>query len=498
MRPTIVERCPDGSGGAVYCRPVDLHVSLDGRADLTGQVYRQIRTAVLEGRLRDGDPLPSVRTLATTLGISRTTVGVAYDRLAGEGFVRTRSGAGTFVESALPADAGGPAQPAAGSPLRPRAVWDLIGEPPVQADLHPTHDFRVGVVDVAEFPFPAWRALLAQQLRPAAVGNGGHIDPAGLPELRAAIARHIGVSRSIRASPADIVITNGSQQAMDLLARVLVEPGEVVVLENPGYLLTREVFTAAGAQIVRVPVDDEGLVVDQLPERAVAVVVTPSHQFPMGPVLSRRRRTALLAWARRTGAAVVEDDYDSEFRYGGRPLEPLHGLDTDGHVIYVGSFSKVLLPTLRLGFAVLPPALVPAMRRAKHVTDWHTEVPVQAAAAAFLQEGRFARHVRRMRAVYARRHHAIRAAVAEHLADHVVTVPSHAGLHVATVFHRHRDPAAVAAAALEQGVAINPLPARIGSVPPVGAGMMLGYGAAPLERIDGGVRVLKGVLDRLA
>ena len=466
-------------------------MSLSGRTDVTGQVYRQIRAAVLDGRLRDGDPLPSVRRLATTLGISRTTVGTAYERLAGEGYVRTRGGAGTFVDTT--ADA--PAEPSpapAGSPLRVRAVWDLIPDPPVLAGVDAPYDFRLGMVDVAEFPFAAWRSLVAQQLRPGPMSNGGHIDPAGLPELRAAIARHIGVSRSVRAAPDDIVVTNGSQQAMDLLARLLVDPGAVVAVESPGYVIGRLPFVAAGAEIVGVPVDEEGLVVEALPDTAVAVMVTPSHQFPLGPAMSRRRRTALLAWARRTGAAVIEDDYDSEFRYGGRPLEPLHGLDRDGHVVYVGSFSKVLLPTLRLGFAVLPPALVPAMRRAKHVTDWHTEVPLQAAAAQFLQDGRFGRHVRRMRTIYARRHHAMRAAVAEHLAGQLAAVPSHAGLHIATVFHRPRDPAAVAAAALEDGVALHPLPATART----GPGLLLGYGAAALDSIDPGMRRLAQVLDR--
>ncbi|MGI5125294.1 PLP-dependent aminotransferase family protein [Pseudonocardia sp. CA-107938] len=465
-------------------------MSLSGRTDLTGQVYRQIRAAVLDGRLRDGDPLPSVRRLASTLGISRTTVGTAYERLASEGHVRTRGGAGTYVE--VPHEVA--ARSAAGcSPLRARPVWDLVAEPPVLAVLDVPYDFRLGMVDVTEFPFAAWRSLVAQQLRPGPMGNGGHIDPAGLPELRAALARHVGVSRSVRAAPEDVVVTNGSQQAMDLLARLLVEPGAVVAVESPGYRISRQAFIAAGADLVAVPVDGEGLVVDALPDAAVAVVVTPSHQFPMGPVMSRRRRAALLAWARRTGAAVIEDDYDSEFRYGGRPLEPLHALDQDGHVIYVGSLSKVLLPTLRLGFAVLPPSLVPAMRRAKHVTDWHTEVPLQAAAAQFLQDGRFARHVRRMRTIYARRHHAVRAAVAEHLAGHVAAVPSHAGLHIATVFHRPRDPDAVAAAALEHGIALHPLPAVVGN----GPGMLLGYGATALDRIEPGLRLLAQVLDTL-
>ena len=198
------------------------------------------------------------------------------------------------------------------------------------SDLNADFDFRPGVPDASRFPYSTWRALLAEQLRPGAVGSAAHIDPAGVGALRTAIARHVGVSRAVRAVPDDVFVTSGSQQAIDLIARVLLEPGERVAVEDPGYPPVRGAFTAHGAQVVGVPVDAEGLVTDALPDDARLVYVTPSHQFPLGVAMSLRRRLALLAWAERTGAAIIEDDYDSEYRYGGRPLEPLHSLDHTG------------------------------------------------------------------------------------------------------------------------------------------------------------------------
>ena len=339
---------------SAYPARVELHISLDGPGDLSTKMYDQIRAAIVAGRVQPGQRLPSTRELAGRLAVSRTTVGVAFDRLLAEGFVHGRVGAGTFV-SATPHPYTD--ERPATSPLRPRPVWDGLYEPLVMSDLDADFDFRPGVPDASRFPYSTWRALVAEQLRPGAVGSAAHIDPAGVGALRTAIARHVGVSRAVRAVADDVFVTSGSQQAVDLIARVLVEPGERVAVEDPGYPPVRGVFTAHGAQVVGVPVDAEGLVTDALPDDARLVYVTPAHQFPLGVAMSLRRRLALLAWAERTGAAIIEDDYDSEYRYGGRPLEPLHGLDHTGRVLYVGSFSKVLLPTLRLGFVVAPPPL---------------------------------------------------------------------------------------------------------------------------------------------
>jgi GntR family transcriptional regulator / MocR family aminotransferase len=329
---------------------VDLHVSLDGGGDLAGQIYRQVRDAILDGRLRLGQPLPPTRELAIRLAVPRNTVSAAYYRLTGEGFVAGRIGAGTYVTgTAHPAarvggaiNARGTVDPggalAVSGPLRPRAIWDDIPDPP---DLTPRwrYDFRTGMPDAGLFPYQTWRALVTRELRVTAVGTGAYADPAGEIGLRTAIARHVGVSRAVRADPDDVVVTNGMQQALDLLARVLLAPGSVVAVEDPGYLPPVHLLRSHGAEVVGVPVDAEGIDVTAIPASAEMVYVTPSHQYPLGMPMSLARRMALLAWAERSGGVIVEDDYDSEFRFAGRPAEPLQSLDRGGR----GLLCRVLL-----------------------------------------------------------------------------------------------------------------------------------------------------------
>ncbi|MCG5215296.1 MocR-like pyridoxine biosynthesis transcription factor PdxR [Streptosporangium soli] len=459
-----------------------LHVSLEGRTDLAGQIYQQIRAAVLDGRLRHGEPLPATRELARRLAVSRNTVSTAYDRLAAEGFVEGRTGAGTFVRAdALPL-----ARPRPGhGRLRPRAVWQGISTPR-GLDRRPEYDFRPGLPDVRMFPYEAWRRLVSRELRGSAVGTGMYGDPLGHAGLRAAIARHVGVARAVRADPGAVVVTSGAQQAIDLIGRVLLEPGDRVAVEDPGYPPPRLLFQSMGLRVTPVPVDGEGLVVDALPADARAVYVTPSHQFPLGMPMSLGRRMALLAWAEERGAAVIEDDYDSEFRYGGRPIEPLQNLDRSGRVLYVGSFSKVMLPTLRLGFLVAPPALLPALGAAKYVTDWHTRLPGQAALAGFIDEGLLARHVRRMRTEYEARHRR----VVERLAGPLDLVASAAGLHTSGFLPEGGPP--VARRAREAGIGLMTLSDF--AVRPARPGLVIGYGAIPLDRIDDGLTRLLSII----
>src|SRR6266545_7457567 len=266
-------------------------------------------------------------------------------------------GAGTFVSTAIPQQPSDRADSdSAAGLLQPRAVWDTIPEPPNLAAVEPPFDFRPGMPDARMFPYETWRRLASRELRAAAVGTGAYGDPAGHAGLRAAIARHIGISRGVRADADNLIITNGIQQALDLIGRVLLDLGACVAVEDPGYPPPRALLASLGARVVPVPVDDDGLVVEALPDDARLVYCSPSHQFPLGMAMSLRRRMALLAWAARRGVAIVEDDYDSEFRFAGHPIEPLHSLDRDGRVIYVGSFSKSLLPSLRLGFLVAPPS----------------------------------------------------------------------------------------------------------------------------------------------
>ena len=273
-------------------------------------------------------------------------------------------------------------------PRRPRTSATASGaEPP-------------GIPDARLFPYQTWRRLLTRELHADAEDIGVYADPAGHLGLRQAIARHVGTARGVSTTAEDVVVTNATQQAVDVVARVLLAPGARVAVEDPGYRPPRRLLASLGARVTGVPVDDQGLVVDAIPAGTRLVYVTPSHQFPLGMTMPLPRRLALLDWAERHDAAIVEDDYDSEFRYGDRPIEPLQTLDTSGRVIYIGSFSKTMLPTLRLGFVIAPPSLRRAVRTAKFVTDWHTTLPAQAALARFIDEGYLARHVRKMRQVY--------------------------------------------------------------------------------------------------
>ncbi|RSD21431.1 MocR-like pyridoxine biosynthesis transcription factor PdxR [Amycolatopsis eburnea] len=462
---------------------MDFHVSLAGRGDLSVRIYRQLRDAVLDGRLRAGERLPPTRELARRLAVSRNTVAVAYDRLTADGFLTGRVGAGTYVSDSLPAPRRRSAPSAAGP--RPKPVWRAL--PPAVAAFAeaPRFDFRVGIPDAGLFPLETWRRFLARELR---AGVAHYADPGGHPALRSAIARHAGVSRSVRAAADDVLVTQGAQQALDLLCRVLLSPGDRVAVEEPGYRLAKLLFASHGAEVVGVPVDGEGLDVSALPPRTKLVYVTPSHQFPLGTPMSLPRRAALLAWASRADALVVEDDYDSEFRFSDRPLEPLQSLDRDGRVAYVGSFSKTLLPMLRLGFLVAPASLREALCHARQLSDWHGDLAAQAALARFVDEGLFARHLRRATKVYAERHERLVSTLDRRFADRLRVVPSAAGLHLCALADTDLEP--IAARASAAGVAVQTLSDLCGGFPQ--PGLVLGYGSIPVERIDDGLAALDG------
>ncbi|PTL82409.1 PLP-dependent aminotransferase family protein [Vitiosangium sp. GDMCC 1.1324] len=468
---------------------MEFHVTLSGSRDLARQIYEQFKQAILEGRLRPGEAIPPTRELAARLGVSRNTVTSSYERLFAEGFVSGRVGAGTFVRQEARSTA--PARRAkTETGLRALPIWDSIQLPPERAPRAPAYDFRVGTPDLGLFPYAEWRRLIARQLRSPAGPTAAYGDPAGHSRLRAAIARHIRVSRSIRADAEDVIVTGGTQQALDLIGRILIEPGTCVAVEDPGYPLARLAFESQGARITPVSVDAEGLNVDAIPDAARLVYVTPSHQFPLGMPMTLARRMALLAWAERHQAAVVEDDYDSEFRFGGRPLEPLQSLDRAGHVLYVGSFSKVLLPGLRLGYLVAPASLRPALRTARFLTDWHSPPFLQAALAQFIEEGLLARHIRKARREYQVRHEQLEQALRRHLAAWLEPIPSVAGLHIGALFRDDRiDATEVVRAAQRVGVAVAAL-SRFSSSPTSRQGLVLGYGAIPVSLIDEGVRRL--------
>ena len=422
------------------------------------QLYDAIRAAIVSGRLPAGARLPSSRALASETGVSRVTVGVAFDQLRAEGYVESRTGSGTFVREGLPDAALHARRRRLESRLRtkPVATAPLPG-PPLPSALVQTHSlpvhqttpiaFLAGVPALDLFPAMLWSKLSARRWRTAADGGArllNYGNAMGYHPLRQAIASYVGLARGVRCEADQVIVTAGAQQALDLAARVLLKPGEPAWLEDPGYFGARAAFEAANATIVPVPVDSEGLDVaagEALDATARLAYVSPSHQFPLGVTLSMRRRLALLDWAARARAWVIEDDYDGEFRYAGRPLASLQGLDADrsavgeqssvdGRVLYVGTFSKTLCPALRLGYLIVPPLLVETFAAAKSAAVGHTASVEQAILTDFIEEGHYARHVRRMRLVYAERQKAMVAAAAAHLAHWVDVRPSPAGMHL--------------------------------------------------------------------
>jgi GntR family transcriptional regulator / MocR family aminotransferase len=474
---------------------VELHVALCGHRDLAGQIYGQIRVAILSGSLRPGDALPPSRELSARLAVSRATVVVAYDRLYAEGFVTSRVGAGTYVNAVVTTALPPPSfesEPWNGPVAR--QVWSAIEELEDLSWWVPDFDFRAGIPDARRFPYQSWRRLIGREFTPAAIGTGMYGDPAGHYGLRTAIASHISVSRGVHARPDEIVVTAGIQQAMDLVSRVLLRSGDCVAVEEPGYGPARRVFEVNGARVVPVPVDVDGLVVEALPAEARLIYTTPTHQFPLGVVMSAQRRAELLTWAARNRAVVIEDDYDSEFRYTGRPIEPLRALDQRGLVLYVGTFSKVMLPVLRLGFLVAPPDLVRDLRVARQIADWHSPVPIQAALAKFIEAGLLARHVRRMRKTYQPRHERIRQILTTEFTDAVEVIPSEAGLHLTA--YSKADTCDELRAHVEKawdgGIGLFDL--KVFGTDQGRPGLIFGYGGIPLEHIDQGLHRLRQLL----
>jgi GntR family transcriptional regulator/MocR family aminotransferase len=471
---------------------MELHIRLEGRTDLSRQIHRQIRNAIVGGRLVRGDRVPPTRELAERLAVSRNTVSTAYDWLTAEGLLEGRQGAGSFVAGEEHTTS---ARRRAAVAIRHRAVWDRI-EAPIPRGSPARYDFGVGTPDRSAFPYDAWRRLLARQIRHSKL-DSDYGDPAGHPALRRSIAHYAAVSRGVKSVADDIIVTHGAQQAFDLIARVLISPGTAVAIEDPGYPPVRMLFESMDARVIPIRVDDAGLDVSSLPNDARVVYVTPSHQFPLGMPMSQVRRTALLEWAERRNAVIIEDDYDSEFRFGGRPLDTLQSIDRSGRVIYVGSFSKSLLPALRLGFMVAPPSLVRPLAAASHVAGWFGQWPAQAALATFIDEGLLARHVRRMRRVYSERHERILRALEGDLSRWLEPVPSVTGMHVAATLRsrsvkRERD---LAAHALEQDLAFDRLSVYCAGEPRQ-AGVVLGYGGIPTSKIAEGLKRLQGCLTR--
>lgn len=470
----------------------DVAVDIPGGRGIAHRLYRALRDAIVDGRLRQGERLPSTRELGASLAVSRNTVTEVYERLAREGYLEARHGCGTFVAAHAPGGLRDAQRPSVST----RKVSAWARRLPKSRAIIPAreivHDFRPGLPDLHGFPIDTWRRLAARNLRVLSNDVGAYGDAAGQPRLRYAIARYLSHSRAVLCDGDDVFICNGSQQALDLIGRILVEPGTGVAIENPGYTPAASTFRAMGAAVMPVRVDDEGLVVAELPRAAKLVYVTPSHQFPLGVTLSLARRKALLEWAQRTGGVIVEDDYDSEFRFGGRSMESLQGLDRRGTVVYLGTFSKVLFPGLRLGYVVAPPWLQEPLMAAKWITDRHASALEQSLMADFIADGHFGRHLRRMQRAYRERRQALVDALARWTHGMLSVLPSHAGLHVTAMLPRGFDVEELVQRAYEAGVGVYSVaPFYLHTPKP---GLIFGYGACTVAEIHEGARRLGGIL----
>lgn len=402
------------------------------RGLLTRTLHEQLRGAIVDGRLPGGTSMPSTRRAAAALGVARNTVIVVYDLLVAEGFLVPCRGARPVVAS-IARQRGTPSPPASQEAPASRfaPVWRAAWSRP-RPRLLPERSFRLGIPDPRHFPHDVWRRLTARMLRRSAREPFIYAPSEGIPALREAIAAHVAFTRAVACGAGDVIVTSGAQQALDLIARLLVTPGQTrVVVEEPGYPPVRAAFAASGARLVPVPVDGEGLCVDRLPADVKIISVTPSHQSPTGVVMSLRRRAALLEFARRHAAVVVEDDYDGEFRFGRHPLDALQMLDRDELVFYVGTFSKSMFPSLRKGFVVAPAWARDGLAMVKHCADSHSDTITQSVLAEFIREGHLARHVRRMQAIYAERREILLDRLRGELGEWLQPIPSEAGMHLA-------------------------------------------------------------------
>ena len=540
---------------------VGLYLPLDRAfgAPLQEQVYAGLRAAVLDGRLPPGRRLPASRALAADLGVSRNTIKGAYLRLAGEGYVRGWTGSGTYVAPEVPEALlrPGPPVPAnpdggprggggdddpEGAPGRGTGSGPLgkeedgrpgrrvsqrgarLAETPAKVAVAAgsPRPFRPGMPAVDAFPWRLWTRLSARRWRRPPRRWLVYGDPAGYRPLREAIADHLRASRAVNCSWERVVVVSGSQQALDLSARVLLDPGDEAWVEEPGYLGAKAAFSGAGAELAPVPVDGEGLDVaagERLAPGARLAFVSPSHQYPTGRTMSLRRRLALLDWARRAGAWVVEDDYDGEYRYSRAPLPSLQGLDegfggahaagrspSSGRVVYVGTFSKVLFPALRLGYLVAPPDLVDAFVAAKELADRQAPTMEQAVLADFVSGGHFAAHLRRTRALHARRGEALASAIEERMGGLLEAERPEAGLHLLarivggdgsrqrSVGDPLQDDLRASEAALRAGVEAQPLSAFHAGPPPRPGGLVLGHAGYGEDEIVEAIEKLEGAL----
>jgi GntR family transcriptional regulator/MocR family aminotransferase len=466
-------------------------------ASLQDQIVGYFRAAVLAGRLEAGTRVPSSRALAVDHGIARITAVQAYERLVAEGYLVTRPGSGLFVAESLPEHpVRPPARPRRAGVKAPRlgASDRALSLPPRPLENLP---LSAGLPALDRFPWSDWARITARLLRDRPHALLGYGDPRGERELRAAIAQYLAAGRGIACDPDQILVVAGSQQGIDLTARALAEPGDRVWVDEPGYPAGRAALRAAGFELVPVPVDGEGVDVAsgiRLAPHARLALVAPSHQYPLGAIMSLRRRLALLDWAESADAWILEDDYDGDYRYSGRPLAPLYSLDRGSRVLYLGTFSKVLAPGLRLGYLVVPPDAIERFAALKAAADRHAPGLLQLALARFIGEGRLAAHLRRMRTLYASRRAALLEAIAAEAGGLLEARGSpEAGLHLVARLRIRADDVAASRLALASRVHAAALSSYYAGSKRE-RGFVLGFAGTPEERMRGAVRTLVGAI----
>lgn len=477
-------------------------ITLDPNANrsIVQQIFDAVRDAILTGRLERGQQVPPTRQLASKLRVARSTVVLAYEQLIAEGYLGAAAGSGSFVLGFKgPGSLNAMDEP---GPLKSRKVARrvsaycraMVGRRETRGAV----PFRLGEPALDAFPTRTWQRLHRERW---AAGEGGFLaygDPAGYTPLREALVRHLAEARGLKADAAQVLLVRGVRQGLDLVARVLLDPGDAAWVEDPGEIMARAALAGAGARIVPVPVDDDGLDVSaglEAAPNARLACVAPAHQFPLGVAMSLARRAELLEWASAAGAWIVENDAGGELRSDQRPAMALQGLDADDRVIYAGSFSKTLFPALRLGYLIVPKDLVASFARVRAATDHLSPTIEQAVIADFLTGGHFARHVRRMRALYRERRDALVVAVRHEMGDLASVTSAPTGMHLIAWLHPEADDRRVSRLAGEVGIDAPPL-SLYGIETPRPPGLVLGYASLDERAIQESVRTLRDVLER--
>ncbi|HEY6272530.1 MAG TPA: PLP-dependent aminotransferase family protein [Terriglobales bacterium] len=466
------------------------------------QIYDAYRGAIAARNLGAGQQVPSTRSLACELRISRIPVLDAYSQLLAEGYFEARSGSGTFVSRAIaePATPTGFSKPPARTRTGPRSISyrsTLLPRFKLAPWLAGWGAFVVGQLALEKFPFSVWSGLLLRHSRQVRIKSLHFSDPMGSESFRETIASYLRTVRAVNCEAGQIMVVSGSQQALEISARVLFDPGSAVWVEEPGYRLGQQVLRMAGCNLIPVPVDHEGLNVGAGIERGGrtrAAYVTPSHQFPLGVTMSASRRLQLLDWAQRSGAWIIEDDYDSEYRYANMPVASLQGLDRNARVIYIGTFSKTLFPSLRMGYMVIPHDLIDRFVAVRHAMDVYPPHLYQQVLTDFIQEGHFARHVRRMRQVYGERRNVLVDAIGDAFGDRLQLLGADAGIHLTAMLPKPVNDRDIAERAARENLWLWPLsPCYLNKNS--GQGFILGFGSTSAREIPGRVRQLRKVVE---